>query len=103
MAWMASEWMFYFWGLSLIDLFFLAKLMQVMVYGQRSKSKKNLKMSIEALCWGLIKISCMGLFILALLKGQKTPLYGLLLGLATLGVVPVLGGVLWSQRVLRHA
>ena len=96
-------WMLVFWGLSNLDLSVLAKFMSVAVRWAGATPEKRPVLAIQAFCWGIFKVVCLGLFIFVLLKGYEIPTYGLLLGVGTLGIVPLVGGILWSQRVLRNA
>jgi hypothetical protein len=96
-------WMAIFWGLCVLDLWVLARFMSVAMAWMNAEPEKRTAYSIQAFCWGLFKLVCLGLFIGVLLKGYEIPTYGLLLGMGTLGVVPLFGGFLWSQRILRNA
>lgn len=99
----AAFFMFGFWALSALDLWVWVKLMETVIHWMNAIQEKRTAYSIQAFCWGIFKIVCLGLFIGVLLKGYQIPTRGLFLGVSTLGVVPLIGGLLWSQRVLRNA
>lgn len=102
---LAVQWIFIFWVLSILDLVALAKTLSSVMGLINSSEKSELRATymVQTLCWGFFKLACLGLFILVLLKGQNIPWIGLLLGMGTLVVVPVMGGFVWSQRALRNA
>lgn len=92
-----------FWALSVLDLVALTRFLSVIFKWMSPDAEKRPLFLIQAMFWGLIKVVCLGLFFITLLKGQKIPMHGLLLGMGTLGVVPVVGGFIWSQRILQDA
>jgi hypothetical protein len=91
------------WTLSLLDLVALTRLLGVVFKWMSPNSGNPAVFFIQTLFWGALKLVCLGLFFITLLKGQKIPMHGLLLGMATLGVVPVVGGFIWSQRISENA
>jgi hypothetical protein len=97
------QWILGFWALCVLDLLVLRKLISIIFQLVSLAEGNRLRQSIQALCWGVLKVLCLGLFIVVLLKGQKIPMHGLLLGIGTLGVIPVFGGLLLSQRVCHNA
>jgi hypothetical protein len=100
---LASQWVLGLWFLCVLDLLVLRKLISIILHLVSDAERKSAKSAFQALIWGALKLLCLGLFILVLLKGQKIPMHGLMLGIGTLGTVPVLGGLLWSQRKFQDA
>jgi hypothetical protein len=99
----SAQWMFIIWALSLLNLGVLAQWMSIVIRWMSSSQEKRSAYLIQTLFWGVFKLVCLGFFIAILLKGHHIPILGLLLGIGTLGVVPLLGGFFWSQRMLNHA
>ena len=91
------------WFLSILDLAVLSKLGLVLFSLVNAEGARRSALTIQAFFWGAFKIICLGLFVITLLKGQKIPVSGLSLGMGTLVVVPLLGGFLWSRKVLTDA
>jgi hypothetical protein len=100
---LAAQWALGLWLLAVVDLAVLGKTISCVLFLMHSTSEMRSAHVVQALCWGLFKVVCLGLFIIILLKGQKIPMRGLLLGMGTLVIVPLTGGFFWSQRVLRNA
>ena len=90
------------WVVSVLDFFILRMLIHAVV--QKVSATSNGKSSFpgKILFWGFFKTVCLGLFIIVLLKGQKIPLLGLLMGVGTLAAVPLVGGFFWCWRELRR-
>ena len=99
-VWFASKWLFGIWILCIVDLYVLRMLVWSVLQILGSNQEKGVLYVIQTAFWGALKLVCLGLFIIVLLKGQKIPLHSLLLGIGTLGMVPLAGGFLWSQRLL---
>jgi hypothetical protein len=99
----ASQWLLGFWTISVLDLLVLKKLISSVFKLVSLSQERDLFLSAQALGWGVFKVLCLGLFIIVLLKGHKIPTHGLFLGIGTLVVIPVVGGLLWSQRILSNA
>ncbi|MCM2278012.1 MAG: hypothetical protein NDJ89_08030 [Oligoflexia bacterium] len=108
LEWMSSRglrgfvWFLVIWGISLADLLATGKLVSY-VLSLVSDSKKQAEDAIQAFAWGALKLACFGLLGAIMVVGKSVPTPSLLLGLATLVVVPLGGGLWWYQRVLRHA
>lgn len=96
-------WLTIFWFLSVLDLAVLAVLVKNIFEWMNAKGENRPVYAIRTLCWGIFKVFCLGLFFIVLLKGQQIPMQGLLLGMGTLVIVPLVGGFLWSQKVLSNA
>lgn len=107
----AVLWALGLWALCIFDLFALAKVVRGalrLAAGQNEAGTADpvelrTALGLNTAFWGLIKLSCLGLFMGVLLKGVEIPTGSLLLGLSTLVVIPLLGGLIWSQRGLKHA
>lgn len=93
-------WLFALWALCLFDLFALGKTVQGLLSFASGITENRAIYAIQTFSWGLLKLACVGIFALILIKGNL-PSLGLLSGLGTLIVVPLLGGLIWSQSVLR--
>ena len=97
-------WHFGLWALCLLDLAALAKTvngMLIIAAGSSGPVAENRgAYVIHTFSWGLIKLVCLGIFALVMIKGRPVPTAGLLLGMGTLVVVPLVGGFFWSQKAL---
>jgi hypothetical protein len=94
----AIVWLAVIWAVALVDLLALAKLIQA-VFALAGGGDWSPMPAIQTFYWGLIKLACLGLFGAILLRDAAVPASGLLLGLATLFVVPIVGGFIWGQRI----
>lgn len=104
----ALIWFGILWGLCLLNLVATAKLfsgvLDLMASGNERRQPKNqLAAAIRTSSWGTIKLACWGLLILVLRAQRPIPTPALLLGIGTLTLVPIIGGIWWHQRVVRHA
>lgn len=90
----ALPWMLAFNLISLVDLLASSRLIAHLL-SLHSESVNRTFSVLRASYWASIKIACLFIFGVTLLKGRLLPLFGLLLGASTLLVVPVLGGILW--------
>jgi hypothetical protein len=86
------------WALCVTNLIFLGKTV-ASVLGLMSYSDRNTK--IAAFVWAGAKFTCLGVLIWVLSWVDRTNLAPVLLGTATLLVVPLVGGIFWrlSQNV----
>jgi hypothetical protein len=100
---LAFRWMLGLWALCLLDLFAIAKTMAAVIAVSADAAGNRPALLVQASTWGAIKLACLGLLGILLFRGQSIPSHALLLGLGTLVVVPLIGGLWWSQRALRHA
>jgi hypothetical protein len=96
----ALEWMGTLWALCLIDLITLAKALQSAILAMDGAGENRIPHSIQAFYWGAIKLVCLGLFGFILWQSARAPTVGLLTGLGTLVVVPLLGGFWRSKQIL---
>jgi hypothetical protein len=90
-------WMVGLYLLSLLDLVALGKTVQGVIAiaaGNRAAS------TIHTFYWFGLKLACLGIFILAMMSashlGKATPTPGLLVGVGTVTMIPLLGGLFWS-------
>lgn len=99
---LSLEWMVGLWALAMLDLIVLARLL-VALGGWMSDSDANRKSAhvFQALFWAGAKVACLGIFLLTLMNARGAPTASLLLGMATLIVVPIFGGYGWSQNELK--
>lgn len=95
----AVGWFLTFWSLSLLNLFFLARaseaIMDLMV-----KKKAN---AMEAILWSFLKITTLGLIAFFLFRARDTSILAIVLGLATMILVPLFGGLWWNQGSHKQA
>jgi hypothetical protein len=90
-------WMAGLYLLSVLDLVALGKTVQgalAIAAGNRAGS------AIQTFYWFGLKLACLGIFILAMMSashlGKATPTPGLLVGVGTVTMIPLLGGLFWS-------
>ncbi|MGK5088776.1 hypothetical protein WDW86_14560 [Bdellovibrionota bacterium FG-2] len=103
---LSIAWFLCFWGLSVFDLFALTKVVStllILAAGDEKSVEKRPALIIQSFYWGFLKIGCLGAFGVVLFLGSSISRGAMLLGLGTLIIVPLFGGFLWSQRVLKHA
>ncbi|MGK5083611.1 hypothetical protein WDW37_09925 [Bdellovibrionota bacterium FG-1] len=96
-------WMALIWAFCLLDLYALARAVGAVLGLTTMTGKKRGALVIQASYWGVIKLACLGILGLILLRSSTIPTLGMVLGSSTLIVTPLLGGYWWSQKVLRHA
>ena len=53
---------------------------------------------VRLLFWGFAKVACLGIIGVVIWNGRSIPLCALFTGLATLVVVPLVGGLWWSYQ-----
>jgi len=87
-------WFFLFWLLGMADLATIAALVFSMVTWQDTGDKA--RMGIRVLFLGMAKVGLLLIFGAILFLRHGIPQSSLLVGLATLIVVPILGGFAWS-------
>jgi hypothetical protein len=103
----STLWMVTLWALSLTDLLCLSKAIAVVLglISDNHSVNKPAQM-IQVAYWGTLKMVCLGLFAILLAKSRAVPGIAdqaLVLGISTLIVVPLAGGLWWSQREFKHA
>lgn len=91
-----------FWILGLFDLYALARAVKsVLIYmGSQDKDSNRSAYLVQILCWSLAKFACLGLVVLAIFSQREAPVEALVFGIATLLIVPLIGGYRWSRREL---
>ena len=102
----AAPWFLAFWGLSVLDLLALSRVVQSLlslVAIEEKDLEKRPALIIQSFYWGFLKIGCLGAFGIVLFFSTSISKLSMFLGLGTLVIVPLFGGFLWSQRVLKHA
>lgn len=89
-----------FWFFGLFDLYSLARaVFAALALAASDNPEHKGKLAIQALFWGILKLGSLGLFTFVLIRhGKEIPSKGLLLGIGTVFVVPIVGGYRWSQR-----
>jgi hypothetical protein len=84
-------------ALCTLGLIALGKLLAGVFYIVTSTSQNRLTYLVQTSVWVMIKLACFLILNVILIKSDAVPRFALLLGLGTLGVVPLLGGVCWSR------
>lgn len=101
--WMASEdvhwttllgWFLIFWLLSSLDLLAIAALVSAMGTWQDGVDRARLGVRLAALA--VLKMALLGIFGAILFLNRGIPHSSLLVGVGTLIVVPLFGGLAWS-------
>lgn len=89
-----------FFTLSVTDLFFLMKTVAALLLLMSDQGAENSAIhAIRALVYGSLKLLCLGAMAVFLWKFSNAPSLGILLGIGTLAVVPLAGGLIWSFSV----
>lgn len=92
-----------YFGLAVTDLFFIVKTVAATLVLMSDQGAKNrTAYAIQALVFGGLKFLCLGAIGVCLWKVPSRTSGGVLFGLSALVAVPLLGGFLWSQRVLKQ-
>jgi hypothetical protein len=91
---MSVGWFFLFWILGVADLATIAALVFSMVTWQDTGDRARMGIRIAVL--GIAKVTLLLIFGAILFLRHGIPQSSLLVGLATLIVVPLLGGFAWS-------
>ena len=101
----AISWALGLWIISNLDLLALAQTVRGLLRlasGSDSDARRP-ALLVSVMGWGALKLGCLGLFAFVLIRGSLIPSVALMSGLATMIVVPLAGGLWWSQRSLDHA
>jgi hypothetical protein len=106
--WIGFSWMAGFYLLSVLDLVALGKTVQGVLSFASAGDAGNPSMSaIQTFYWLLLKLACLGIFILAMVlvsrSGKTLPTAGLLTGVGTVAMIPLFGGLLWNLLELEIA
>ncbi|MEK6580160.1 MAG: hypothetical protein AABZ55_13115, partial [Bdellovibrionota bacterium] len=97
------KWTAGLWFLCMMDLLAMARTIASLIRWMSASSRDRVSLIVQALYWGTIKLVCLAVFIVILIKSKSIPPASLFLGIATLIVTPLLGGFWWSKRELQHA
>ena len=84
--------------LCLVDLVALARAVRAIFEYLGAPREKRVPLLIQASYWAFLKIACLGIFTVVLIRERTIPSAGLLFGMATLVIVPLIGGFWWSRR-----
>ena len=96
------QWAAGLWAYCLFDLFALLRCAYFLVVLQLTPpEKKRTLLILQTFYWGTIKLACWLFLSVVLLKGPPIPKSSLLLGMGTLGAVPLLGGIIWKGQFFR--
>jgi hypothetical protein len=101
--WWNLRWTLTLCGVCLFDLYALAKAVSATLALASEDKEKRGPLIVQASYWGMVKLVCLGILGAILFRGAPVPTLQLMMGSATLIVVPVVGGYWWSRKVLRHA
>jgi hypothetical protein len=95
--WVSLRWMFFLWLLVVVDLIALASFVSAMFDWKAISDKNQGSLIIRASSWGVIKLACLGLLGMVLYSAKVIPSVPLFLGLGTLVVTPIGGGLRLSS------
>jgi hypothetical protein len=90
-------WLAGLYVLSLCDLVALGKTIEGMIFVADDAGENRAVRALQTFYWALLKLLCLGIFTVVLIKGKSIPSAGLLLGMGTICFVPLLGGLFWSR------
>lgn len=105
-AWISVGYFWLFALASILDLWILGMALRTVLSWMENAEKpseKRTALAIQAFVWGLFKLICVGFLGWLVIAFRGTPTGSLVFGLGSLVVVSLLGGLIWSQRVVRHA
>ncbi len=91
--WVSVRWMVYLWLLVVMDLVALASFVSGMFDWKAGSKKNQASLIIRTSSWGVIKLACLGLLGTVLYSARNIPPVPLLLGLSTMVVIPIFGGL----------
>lgn len=100
-----SLWFSVVWIVCLFDFFAIFKTIAcVLALMSDTQADKKAVLLFQTVFWGLMKLSCLGLLGGLLMMSQRfeIPQKSLLMGLATLMVVPLFGGFWWSRGAIQQ-
>ena len=98
----ALAWMLVLWMLCVLDLIALAKTVAAATILMSDQfPEKKAAFMVQTLVWGTTKFAVLGFLGIVLWKAQAAPKIAVVLGVATLLVVPLIGGFWWSQVELK--
>jgi hypothetical protein len=98
------RWFLLLWALCMFDLLALSKTAGfASLLLTDATADRKAPLTFQAFFWGGAKLACLALLGMVLWLGRNAPSTGLILGISTLLVVPLAGGLWWSQKELNHA
>src|SRR5262249_13366013 len=98
-----QSWALYY-ILALADLFFLVKTVAALLLLMSDQcANTRTAPAIQAFFYGGLKRGCLGAIGLCLWKIPSTTSGGILFGLGSIVAIPLFGGFLWSQQVLKES
>lgn len=74
---------------------FFSAVFRIMTADSKPQQEKSILSLIQAFSWGTIKLAFVGFLIIVIYQGRRIPSSSLVLGIGTLFVVPVAGGLMW--------
>ncbi len=101
--WLVMSWFLLIWALCLVDFLSMTVSFSKFLALKTDRIWQEPRQLLEAIFWGTLKLVCLGLFGMVLIKGRSIPTVGLLAGFGTLVVVPLVGGFWWSFKEFIHA
>lgn len=91
-------------ALSLFDLFAMTQAIRAVIQlVSKVDSSESAAWWVQVVAWGSLKLACLFVFGWVLLSAEGVPSSSLFMGLGTLLVVPLAGGLWWSQKEIRYA
>ncbi len=99
-------WFTLIWSLCILDLLALARVVSGMLTfaaGTVTDPEKRVALGVQTSVWGLLKLACLGTLGATVFVGRNIPALSLFAGVGTIVVVPLVGGLIWSQKVLNKA
>lgn len=91
-----------FWSLCMMNLFFLAKAVASVLNMMTDNDPTQRPMGlISTFFWGSLKLIGLGLLGFLIFQYRDASMAPVLSGVATLVIVPLVGGMLWSQLEMR--
>src|SRR4051812_29396409 len=94
----AAAWFGVLFSVSVADLYSISRLVAAVLDLMTDSNEKRIPRLIQASYWGFLKLACLGIFTVLVLKGREIPVVALLMGVGTMVFVPLVGGYWWSIR-----
>lgn len=98
-------WFSVVWFVCLFDFFAIFKTIAcVLALMSDAQADKKAVLLFQTLFWGIMKLACLGILggLLMMSRKLEIPQKSLLMGLATLIIVPLFGGYWWSRSVIQQ-
>lgn len=94
-----SFWFSLLFFLSVGNLFFLGKVVAVLIdLMSHQGTQKGLYSASHVLRYGTMKFALLGAILITMWKSESAPMLARMLGLGTLVMIPLLGGISMSQK-----